>query len=376
MLGDAQLDTLSRERRVGLRGGNVHQVSQGKGIQEVAERAGVSITTVSHALSGKGRIAPATRERIHRIAAELGYRPHASARNLAARRSGMFGIAVAHSVDHSLRFTGFTYFMHLMGAATKAALDSGYALVLIPPESNNGDPFERLALDGAVIVDPVQGDPLVRGLRARGVPFVTTGRVPGDPSNDYWVDNDHASGTLAILRHLERAGARHVALLTAQPAPSYALDAIAAYENWSRQRGTVPLVDASRGDLSEAHGFTAASELLESADAPDAIYATIDTLAVGALRAARARGLAVPGDLLIASCTDDDAARQASPPVTTMNLHPDEIGRRAIEMLVALVEGHEPAERHVFVTSRIVARASTRRGKARPPGAVSAGLGD
>jgi DNA-binding LacI/PurR family transcriptional regulator len=345
--------------------GNVPGVPNGKGIQEVAERAGVSITTVSHALSGKGRIAPATRERIHRIATELGYRPHASARNLAARRSGLFGIAVAHSAEHSLRFTGFAYFMQLMGAATKAALEHGYALLLVPPATDGSDPFEALPLDGAVIVDPVQSDPLVRGLRARSVPFVTTGRVPGDAGSDYWVDNDHVSGTLAILHHLKRSGAQRVALLTARPAPSYALDAISAYEEWSRQRASEPLIAAGRGDLSEGQGFAAAADLLDSASPPDAIYATIDTLAVGALRAARARGLSVPEDLLIASCTDDDAARRASPPLTTMNLHPDEIGREAVEMLVALVDGREPPQRHVVVPSRVTPRGSTRRGTGR-----------
>jgi DNA-binding LacI/PurR family transcriptional regulator len=334
-------------------------VQQGKGIQEVADRAGVSITTVSHALSGKGRIAPATRERIHRIAAELGYRPLATARNLASRRSGLLGIAVAQAAEHSLHFTSFDYFMQLMGAATKTALEHGYALLLVPPASNGDDPFETLPLDGAVIVDPVRNDPLVRGLRARSVPYVTTGRVPDEPGSDYWVDNDHLGGTLSILQHLERSGAQRIALLTARPSPSYVIDAMTSYKSWSAQRGSDPLTVVSHGDLTENQGFAAAGELLDLPSPPDAIYATIDALAIGALRAARSRGLSVPGDLLIASCTD--AARTGDLPLTAFNLHPDEIGREAIEMLVALVDGREPPEKHVIIPSRITARASTRR---------------
>ncbi|MGZ4247074.1 MAG: LacI family DNA-binding transcriptional regulator [Solirubrobacteraceae bacterium] len=347
-----------------------------KGIQEVAEKAGVSITTVSHALSGKGRIAPATRERIHRIAAELGYRPHASARNLAARKSGLLGLAVSQAAEQSFAFTGFAYFMQLMGAATKAALDQGYALVLVPPADKGGGGFNALPLDGAAIVDPIRNDPLATGLRSRGVPFVTTGRIPDGPADDYWVDNDHLAGTEAILQHLERSGARRIALITARPPASYAVDAIAAYHDWSERHGNEPLVVVTRGGLTDRQGFAAASELFDRSDPPDAIYATIDTLALGALQAARTRGLSVPDDVLIASCTDNDALRLVDPPLTALNLHPEEIGRRAIEMLVAIADGHEPPQRHVLVRSRVVARASTRRpegGPSIPPRAGGGG---
>ncbi|MGZ4248749.1 MAG: LacI family DNA-binding transcriptional regulator [Solirubrobacteraceae bacterium] len=349
----------------------------GKGIQEVADKAGVSITTVSHALSGKGRIAPATRERIHRIAADLGYRPHASARNLAARKTGLLGLAVSQAAEQSFAFTGFAYFMHLMGEATKAALEQGYALVLVPPADNGADRFESLPLDGAVIIDPIRNDPLVTGLRTRSTPFVTTGRVPdGLDVDDYWVDNDHVAGTHAMLQHLERSGARRIALLTARPFPSYAIDAITAYEAWSAHRGTEPLTVVSRGELTESQGYTAASELFDLAQPPDAIYATIDTLALGALRAAHVRGLSIPDDVLIASCTDNDALRTAEPPLTALNLHPNEIGRLAIEMLVALVDGHEPPEAHLTVRSRVAPRASTRRrGRTPTAKAVATGSG-
>ena len=352
----------------------VHDVQPGKGIQEVAEKAGVSITTVSHALSGKGRIAPATRERIQRIAADLAYVPHASARNLAARKTGLLGLAVSQAAEQSFAFTGFAYFMHLMGEATKAALEHGYALVLVPPADNGGDRFESLQLDGAVIIDPVQHDPLVTGLRARSIPFVTTGRVPDGLDDDYWVDNDHVAGTHAMLQHLERAGARRIALLTARPFPSYALDAITAYEDWSAHRGTDPLIVVSGGDLTESQGYTAASELFDLTQPPDAIYATIDTLALGALRAAHVRGLSIPDDVSIASCTDNEALRTADPPLTALNLHPNEIGRRATEMLIALVDGHEPPEAHLTVRSRVAPRASTRR-RDRAPSAKAVAAG-
>ena len=346
-----------------------------KGIQEVADRAGVSITTVSHALSGKGRIAPATRERIHQIAAELGYRPHASARNLAARKSGLLGIAVSQAAEQSFAFTGFAYFMHLVGAATKAALERGYALVLVPSPDKDEDPFDAFDLDGAVIVDPIRRDPLVAGLRARSIPFVTTGRVPEDPESEYWVDNDHLAGTHAMLAHLERAGAERVALLTARPFPSYALDAVTAYKQWSAARDTEPQLVVTHGDLTESQGVTAARDLFALPSPPDAIYATIDTLALGALRAAQAAGLSVPRDVLIASCTDNDALRAVEPALTALNLHPHEIGRAAVVMLAQIIDGPPPTQTRAIVPSRIAARASTRRHPRPTPSASRAGRG-
>ena len=98
---------------------------------------------------------------------------------------------------------------------------------------------------------------------------------------------------------------------------------------------------------------------------PDAIYATLDRLALGALLAARSRGLTVPNELLIAGLTDSAAARGTAPPLTTLNLHPEEIGRKAIEMLVALVEGNPPEQPHQFVRTRVVPRDSSVRTRGR-----------
>src|SRR5689334_2714606 len=104
----------------------------GASIQEVAHAAGVSITTVSHALNGKGRIAPETRARVQRVAAELRYRPHAGARNLAEGKAGVISLAVSQAPGLSFALTDFAYFLNLMAAATRSALQLGYALVLLP----------------------------------------------------------------------------------------------------------------------------------------------------------------------------------------------------------------------------------------------------
>jgi DNA-binding LacI/PurR family transcriptional regulator len=327
------------------------------GIRQVAEAAGVSVTTVSHALNGKGRLPESTRERVQRVATDLGYRPSRAARNLVGGKTGLLGLAVSQPEGRDFALGDFAYFVELMSAATAIAMDHGYGLVLAPGRGT----WTGIDLDGAIVVDPLADDPLVDAMRERGIPVVTAGRVPGDPSQDWWVDNDHVKGTRKVLDHLVARGARSVAMVSTPPWTSYATDALDTDHRWCAEHGHEPRVAYAEDDVTEAGGFEAASELLASADPPDGIWASLDRLALGVLLAARSRDVSVPEDLLVVGTTDSDAGRWASPALTALSLHPQEIGRAAVTMLLDLVEGREPPRPHVVVGTRLLARASTRR---------------
>jgi DNA-binding LacI/PurR family transcriptional regulator len=193
------------------------------------------------------------------------------------------------------------------------------------------------------------------------VPVVTTGRAPTDPDREWWVDNDHVAGTLKMLRHLARAGARRIALISSPPVNSCSRDCRTAYTHWCREHGDEEMVVTAGGDLAESAGYAAATDLLARDDRPDAIYATFDRLAVGVLLAAAAHGIRVPDDLLVAGCTDSDASRLSAPALTALTLHPEEIGRHAVELLTARIERVPDTPRQVVVGTRLVPRTSTRR---------------
>jgi DNA-binding LacI/PurR family transcriptional regulator len=329
------------------------------GIREVAEAAGVSITTVSHALSGKGRLPAGTRDRVRQVAEQLGYRPSRAARNLVGGRTGLIGLAVSQTEGQPFALSDFAYFVQLISGATSAALEHGYALVLMPAGPGRWDQLRQVELDGAIVVDPVAGDPLVRRMRERKIPLVTAGRIPGEPEQEWWVDNDHEAGMTSMLNHLARRGARRIALVASPPVTSYATDGLAGYERWCARHGVEPSVAVARGELTEGAGFAAASTLLRAPRRAEAIYATLDRLALGALLAAEAQQVAVPDDLLIAGCTDSSASKWARPSLTALSLNPEELGQRAVDMLAGLVEGR-PEESRVIVPTRIIPRASTR----------------
>lgn len=333
------------------------------GIKEVAAAAGVSVTTVSHALNGKGRLPEETRERVRQVADELGYRPNATARNLVVGKTGLLGLAVSQQGGAPLAVTDFAYFAQLMMAASTESIANGYALVMAPGDAAL-NPQAGIAVDGAIIVDPVRDDQLVAQLQRAGIAVVTTGRVPEGDDRSCWVDNDHIAGTTAMLEHLDRRGARRIAVITSALDISYTHDVERAYQHWCQNRRCDPLLRRASTDLTERAGFAVATELLSLPEPPDAIFSTYDRLAFGALLAAEARGVRVPEDLLLATtATESQAPDQVRPSLTTLDLNPEEIGRSAAGLLVELLEDQEPARRHVMVPHRVIARASTRRAK-------------
>jgi DNA-binding LacI/PurR family transcriptional regulator len=328
------------------------------GIKDVAERAGVSITTVSHALNGKGRISPQTRKHVNEIAEQLGYYPNTTARNLAGGRSGLIGLAVAQAGEGDFSVSDYAYFAALISAASVAALDRGYALMLA--SAAQIEAWQRIPIDGAIIVDPVKRDPLMDHVQRTGTPLVTAGRVPG-AKHGYWVDSDHRALTHACLDHLAARGAQRIALLESLPTTSYAIDSSAAYEEWCAANDRPMIAMATRSDLTESAGYEATVKLLRRKRPPDAVHSTLYRLSLGAILAAQAVGLSVPHDLMVTGVADSEACKWARPGLTTVELHPERMGVEIVRILTALIEGRDPEPSQVYMPSHMVPRGSTKR---------------
>jgi DNA-binding LacI/PurR family transcriptional regulator len=327
------------------------------GIKEVAAAAGVSTTTVSHALSGKGRLPEATRVRVREIAEQLGYRPNVSARKLGGGASGLLALAVSQVEDLTFQLGDFEYFANLIRHVTTAALDRGYAVAIAPAADAEGA-LHKIPADGAIVVDPVPDDASIEYLHSQGVPIVTTGRLPDGEGDGYWVDNDHIAGVRSVLDHLHAVGARRIALVAPRSFASYIVDVRSGYAAWCAEHEVEELVGIAP-DVTETGGFEASIELIERPDPPDAIYASLDRLAIGVLLAASAKDVRVPEDLRVAACTDSVAAQAARPPLTTLSLNPERIGREAAGLLIDLVEGSPVPDPHPLVPTRLIEREST-----------------
>jgi DNA-binding LacI/PurR family transcriptional regulator len=337
------------------------------GIRDVARTAGVSITTVSHALNGKGGVSEETRRRVREIADRLGYRPDPRGRQLASGRTGLVALTVSMPDGVHARVEQFAHNAALIDAAIAAAVARGLAAVIVP--AGEASIWDRLPLDGLIVVDPVPDDPTIRELD-RSFPVVTVGKVPGGGVDTRVVDNDYAHGTRAILDHMEASGAGRVGLLSLRGGESYELDSLDAYRAWCDDRGLDPWIytpeeldwtTPDTWDRLTSISRSAAATCLDRPDIPDAVYCLSEPFALALVTEATERRLDVPGDLMVASLADLGLAARSVPPITTLELFPRELGAAAAEVLADLVEGGAPAADPVVVPTAVVPRASTAR---------------
>ncbi|MFH0243305.1 LacI family DNA-binding transcriptional regulator [Streptomyces sp. HK10] len=348
-----------------------HQVSRAHGrrlgragIRDVAAAAGVSITTVSDALNGKGRLPDATRRHVREVADRLGYRPSAAARTLRTGKSGLIGLTVTTYGEEPFTFTEFAYFAEMARAASSAALARGYALVILPGSTRQSpyDVWSNVALDGTVVIDPSDRDPVVTELVRQGVPVVSDGRPCGDLPVTAWVDNDHEAAVTGLLDHLAAAGARRVGLLTGTSTDTYTRLSTKAYLRWCERAGQDPVYEAYPAH-DPCAGAVAADRLLARPDRPDAVYGLFDPNGTDLLAAARRYGLRVPDDLLLVCCSESAVYAGTEPPITTLSLKPGRTGTTVVQLLIDAIEGTgggRPVQR-IMPTDLIVRTSSQRR---------------
>jgi len=334
-------------------------------IRDVAEAAGVSVTTVSHVLSGRGRVAEQTRLRVTQVADELSYRPNVHAQQLVTRRSRTLAIQVASfagpTEDRTL-IPHSDYFLHLLNGAAAAAAEHGCALILTPPHVD-ASLLTEFAVDGAIVVDPRGDEPLFQGEWQRDRPLVTTGRpMTGGPARCV-VDNDHVAAAVQVLDHLEREGYMRPALVLTKTSRSYVADILDAYRTWTGARALEPLVVEIGETPSQSVAAEALGSLLGLALPPDAVYASSEELALGVLHEARRRRIDVPRELGVCSAVDSSALQLTTPQVTGTMLNPSEIGRQAAEALLELAANPDGVPHVLAVPTRLCVRESTRRTK-------------
>lgn len=305
----------------------------GPTIFEVAEAAGVSITTVSHVFSGKRPVKERTRRRVAGAAESLGYSPRRTARALASGRTMTLAIQFPYQAADVL-FN--PYFSEMIPAMSEAAVGRGYAFVFVPPDPPR-DSFlapliEQRGIDGAILLDPVLGDVFPTVLAEAAVPFVSLGRVPDAPDAPR-VDQDFGAAFAQLAGHLSEAGYVRPALLSLPGQLTTLLDLQEAFE--AAYEGGVVAVAA---DGSDHAAEDAARELLAGTQPADAIVCISERHAASVYRTAMDLGLSIPEDVGVAALGDAIAAGM-HPPLTSVAMFADHAGRALVEMVHRVVEG-------------------------------------
>jgi DNA-binding LacI/PurR family transcriptional regulator len=325
------------------------------GIRAVAERAGVSPTTVSLVLNGKGSFSDVTKARVHDAVLQLGYRPHPAARSLAGVRTRVIALAFSHRQVIPFPLTDIDYFARAIQAATEEVLVRDYSLVVGPPTPQT-DVWFRLPLDGVVVFGPVLGDPVPAALRQRSTPMVVVGRDPNGDFDDPCVDNDAAKATRISLDHVWEVGSRRPAVVTFPLMDAFVAECERSYRDWCSERGVDPLVWVAPPSWEQAP-TEALAELLRGPVKPDAVIALEDVLGIAASAAASDLDLRVPEDLKVVAFSDRDVFPGVQ--LTSLQLDPAEAAKVAVNMLIDLIEEGELRSRSVEIPVRLVRRAST-----------------
>ncbi|UGY91027.1 LacI family DNA-binding transcriptional regulator [Streptomyces gobiensis] len=329
-------------------------------ISDVARAAGVSRTTVSHALNERGRVDPRTRERIRKVAAEIGYHPNPRAQRLRRGRANAIALASSMPVAVAGGPSRLGFYMEVAAAAAERALAHDFALVLVPPAQSAAG-LQSVDIDGAIVVEPDEGDVVVAQLRERGLPHVSLGRQVAAPEDAPYVDLHGGLVIERLLDHLREQGARRPALITGASSRHSAVDARAAFARVAAERGWEPISVTAPEEGGEQAGYDACAALLERHPQIDAVCAMVDALAVGAVRAVKDSGRTIPGDVMVVTRYDGIRAKTCEPPLTAADLWLDRAATEAVELLLGRLRGEDTATVVRAPEPRIVPRASSLR---------------
>lgn len=315
----------------------------GSSLKDVAQRAGVSVRTVSNVVNDAPHVSAATRARVQQVLDELDYRPNLAARTLRSGRSGLLGLVVPE-IDSP-------YFGELAGLVADAAERAGATLVV---DQTRGDADrERRLLSGpsgqvvdGLLLSPWALSPAEVAGRRQGLPLVLLGERYDSTVDHVGVDNVAAARTATA--HLIASGRRRIAALGLQPhlANSTALQRVTGYREalGAAGRPVEAQLEVPVARLHRADGARAMHSLLALPDPPDAVFCFTDELALGAMRVAWERGVRVPDDLALVGFDDVEDGRWSRPSLSTVSPDKAVLAEVAVARLLARVGGSdEPA---------------------------------
>jgi DNA-binding LacI/PurR family transcriptional regulator len=329
-------------------------------LDDVAALAGVGRGTVSRVVNGAPHVSEDAAARVLAAIEQLGYVPNKAARSLVTRRAETVTLVISESEE---RVFTEPFFAAVVRGISAALVERSRPLLLAMAQTvAQHESLEQYLLgqhvDGVMLLS-LHGDaPLLGELERRGLPTVIGGRPPHGEDLSF-VDVDNVAGGFEATTHLLDRGRRCIAIITGPPDMAVSADRLQGYRDALTQRGVDVDEDlVVAGDFTETGGQAAMSALLDRAPHLDAVFASSDLMASGAVRALLGRGLRVPEDVAVVGFDDAPVARHTEPQLTTMHQPVEQMGRSMVELLVARIEGR-PTENHVMLAPHLVVRASS-----------------
>jgi DNA-binding LacI/PurR family transcriptional regulator len=330
-------------------------------ISKVAARARLSTATVSRAMNQSDLVRPQTAEKVQRAIRELGYYPNTQARALVSGKTRMFGLIISDIVN--------PFFPELVKSFEFAAIRHGYEVIV----ANTDYSSERMGLcvrrmierrvDGVAIMTSEIDRHLLSELEQHRLPivFLDTGRVKPLISN---ISVDYDRGISEAVRHIVSLGHKRIGFVSGPLSLKSARIRRSAFLKCMAGCG---IRDTGQTTVEGNHkidgGQNAMVQLLSLAHPPTAVLTSNDLTAIGALRAINRAGLRVPEDISVVGFDDIELSQFTQPPLTTIRLSRDELGRNAFALLYQSVQGPKRKGHRITIGTSLVLRESTARAR-------------
>ncbi|MEO7142333.1 MAG: LacI family DNA-binding transcriptional regulator [Bryobacteraceae bacterium] len=314
-------------------------------IKEVAQRARVSVGTVSNVLGGNVPVSSVLRERVQAVVRELDYHPNHVARSLKMRETKTLGMVITDITN--------PFYPQLVRGAEDAAWKRHYMLITF----NSDDQLERekvllsalrtRRVDGILLVAAAtDGDHAhIRAAIDAGIPVVCLDRIPTDLAID-GVAVDNVAGARTCIEHLISLGHRRIGILAGPLDLQVCRDRLLGYQEALAAAGIALdpglIVD---GGMREETGYPASQKLLKRRPRPSAIFASNAIMGLGLIRAVHESGLQSPGDVAIATFDDPPFSRAINPPLTAVAQPSYQLGYQGAELLIERI--HDPSRKHI-----------------------------
>ncbi len=325
-------------------------------LEDIAEALGISKSTVSRAISGKGRIRAETREKVFACIKEMNYRPNMIAKSLSERRTYNIGVVVP--MDQNEMEAPF--FQTCLNGIAKECAVHDYDAVLIGTEKDNLSQLQRVIqnrkVDGVIVTRPASDGSIEELLDSSDMPFVVVGRSVH--SNSIIIDSDHVNGCKALTSYL----------LLANPPEKLGLilGNMEHTVNKSRYAGFMSAFSGAEQHIDERLLFTGVDSDLKFSKAvalllkekPSCIICGDDVICMKLLTLLNEKGIAIPSQMRVASFYDSVYLDSCSPPVTSLYFDAAKLGSASADRLIDLLTDTE-AEDTVSLVFELLIRGST-----------------
>jgi len=326
-------------------------------MRDVAERARVSVTTVSHVVNETRPVSDGLRERVLAAIEELDYQPNVLARSLRRGKTHTIGMIVPDSAN--------PFFAAVARGIEDTSFENSHSLILC---NSDGDLEKELLytdvlvekqVDGILFVAAGVSTEHINALQARRIPVVLVDRDIPDVAVDS-VLTDNARGGWLATHHLIELGHRRIGCIAGPSDLTPSADRVTGYSQALAECDvSVDQALVAKGDFQYESGYQAARQLLAMDDPPTAVFACNDLMAVGVIAAAVEMGFQVPADLSVVGFDDVRLASFANPPLTTIVQPKHDMGVIAAKMLLERMRDLDMPPRRKTFDTRLLVRRST-----------------